>query len=57
MTGADLKLSGTRQDFDTTTGQPIVTMQFTDKGSDKFGDITNEEADRGRLLSGQVGRR
>ena len=48
MTGADLKLDGTRQDFDTTTGQPIVTMQFTDKGGDKFGEITNREADRGR---------
>ena len=57
MTGADLKLSGTRQDFDTTTGQPIVTMQFTDKGSDKFGDITDEEADRGRLLSTTVGQK
>ena len=48
MTGADLKLDGTRQDFDTTSGQPIVTMQFTDKGGDKFGEITNREADRGR---------
>ncbi len=48
MTGADLKLAGTRQDFDTTTGEPIVTMQFTDKGGDKFGEITNREADRGR---------
>ena len=48
MTGADLKLAGTRQDFDTTTGEPIVTMQFTDKGGDRFGEITNREADRGR---------
>ena len=48
MTGADLKLAGTRQDFDTTTGEPIVTMQFTDEGGDKFGEITNREADRGR---------
>ena len=50
MRGDDLKLSGTRQDFDTTTGQPIVTMQFTDKGGDKFGEITNNNADRGRAL-------
>jgi SecD/SecF fusion protein len=50
MRGDDLKLSGTRQDFDTTTSQPIVTMQFTDKGADKFGEITNDEADRGKLL-------
>ena len=49
MTGEDLRLSGTRQDFDTTTGQPIVTMQFTDKGGDKFGDITGREAQRGKL--------
>jgi SecD/SecF fusion protein len=49
MTGADLKLAGTRQDFDTNTGEPIVTMQFTDEGGDKFGEITNREADRGRL--------
>ena len=48
MTGGDLRLAGTRQDFDTTTGEPIVTMQFTDEGGDKFGDITNREADRGR---------
>ncbi|MGH3070829.1 MAG: protein translocase subunit SecD, partial [Gaiellaceae bacterium] len=58
MRGDDLKLDGTRQDFDTTTGEPIVTMQFTDEGGDKFGDITNEEADRGELqynFSGRVG--
>ena len=51
MTGADLKLSGTRADFDTQTGEPIVLMQFTDKGGDKFGEITREEAERGRRLS------
>ncbi len=55
MTGADLKLSGTRQDFDTTSGDAIVTMQFTDKGADKFADITNDIADRGKLLSSTVG--
>jgi SecD/SecF fusion protein len=51
MSGADLKLSGTRADFDTNTGEPIVLMQFTDKGADKFGEITREEAERGRRLS------
>jgi SecD/SecF fusion protein len=51
MTGGDLKLSGTRQDFDTTTGEPIVTMQFTGDGADKFGEITREEAVRGKQLS------
>ena len=50
MRGGDLKLSGTRQDFDTTSGQPIVTMQFTKDGAKKFGDITNAEADRGKAL-------
>jgi SecD/SecF fusion protein len=50
MRGDDLKLSGTRQDFDTTTGQPIVTMQFTKQGADTFAEITNNEADRGKAL-------
>ncbi|HEX4931290.1 MAG TPA: protein translocase subunit SecD [Gaiellaceae bacterium] len=50
MRGDDLKLSGTRQDFDTTTGSAIVTMQFTKSGAKKFGDITNAEADRGKAL-------
>ncbi len=55
MTGEDLKLSGTRQDFDTSTGQPIVTMQFTNKGGDKFQDVTRELADRGRQQAGRFG--
>ncbi|HEV8248827.1 MAG TPA: protein translocase subunit SecD [Gaiellaceae bacterium] len=50
MTGGDLKLSGTRADFDTQTGQPIVLMQFTGEGAKKFHDITREEAQRGRRL-------
>ena len=50
MTGEDLKLSGTRQDFDTQTGQAIVLMQFTNKGEDKFQAITRAEAQRGRQL-------
>ena len=29
MTGKDLKLKGTQQDFDPQSGEPIVTMQFT----------------------------
>jgi SecD/SecF fusion protein len=50
MTGEDLRLNGTRQDFDTQGGnQPIVTMQFTDAGGDKFQRITREEHTRGRL--------
>ncbi len=55
MSGADLQLDGTRQDYDTTSGEPIVTMQFTDKGADKFGRITNAEAKRGKLLTSTLG--
>src|SRR4249919_762557 len=55
MTGSDLKLSGTRQDFDTRTGEPIVLMHFTDKGGKKFEDITRDIAQRGKLLFNTVG--
>ncbi len=49
MTGADLKLSGTRQDFDSTTNQPVVLLDFTKKGSDRFQEITRDEYIRGKL--------
>ena len=49
LTGQHLKLSGTRQDFDPTSGQPIVTMQFTKKGNKIFHDVTRQEAIRGRI--------
>ena len=55
MTGSDLKLSGTRQDFDTRTGEPIVLMDFTGKGGDKFEEITRDIAQRGKLLFNTVG--
>jgi SecD/SecF fusion protein len=55
MTGADLDLSGTRQDFDPQTGEPIVLMQFTDEGKDKFADITRRIAQRGTLKTNTVG--
>jgi len=55
MTGSDLKLSGTRQDFDTQTQEPIVTMQFTKKGGKQFAEITRREAQRGKLLSNTIG--
>src|SRR5881275_3219627 len=48
MTGSDLKLSGTRQDFDPTTNEPVVLMQFTGSGSHKFQAVTSEEYNRGR---------
>jgi SecD/SecF fusion protein len=53
MTGADLRLRGTRQDYDTSPGgggRPIVLIDFTNKGEDKFRDITRAEAQRGKLL-------
>jgi SecD/SecF fusion protein len=55
MTGEDLDLDGTRQDFDTRTGEPIVLMQFTDEGQQKFEDITRRVAQRGKLLSNTIG--
>ena len=55
MTGEQLRLSGTRQDFDTQTGEPIVTMSFTDKGADTFGRITGDIASRGRTKSNLLG--
>jgi SecD/SecF fusion protein len=51
LTGADLKLSGTRQDFDPSTGKPEVLMQFTNDGGDKFQEVTGEEWNRGKLLN------
>jgi SecD/SecF fusion protein len=49
LTGKDLKLSGTQQDFDPTTGQPIVTMQFTGEGNKIFRHVTKNEAVRGSI--------
>ncbi len=52
MTGEDFKLSGTRADFDTSpggAGRPIVTMEFTGSGSDKFEEITRNLWIRGKL--------
>jgi SecD/SecF fusion protein len=52
MTGEDLKLDGTRADFDTSPGgggRPIVTMEFTGQGARKFEEITRQEWVRGKL--------
>jgi SecD/SecF fusion protein len=52
MTGEDLKLDGTRADFDTSPGgggRPIVTMEFTGRGADRFEEITRDEWTRGRI--------
>jgi SecD/SecF fusion protein len=55
MTGNDLNLSGTRQDFDTQTNQPIVLLSFTSHGAKKFQDITRSVAQRGKLLTNTIG--
>jgi SecD/SecF fusion protein len=55
MTGSDLKLKGTRQDIDTSTSEPIVLMQFTKSGGDKFHDITRDLAERGRIVHNRIG--
>jgi SecD/SecF fusion protein len=55
LTGEDLNADGTRQDFDTQTGQPIVLLDFTDEGGDRFHDITRELSQRGALLAAQNG--
>jgi SecD/SecF fusion protein len=52
MTGGDLNLKGTRQDFGTQgaeNGQPIVLMQFTHDGAKKFQSVTRTLAERGRV--------
>ena len=53
MTGADLKLSGTRQDFDTTNAdQPIVLARVHEQGQqERFQEITRAETQRGKLLT------
>ena len=49
MTGRHLRLSGTRQDFDPSSSQPVVLLQFTGDGSDRFQAITKAEWTRGRI--------
>jgi SecD/SecF fusion protein len=54
LTGEDFKLDGTRADFDTSPGgggRPIVTMEFTGDGGDKFQDVTRELWIRGKTLN------
>ena len=51
MTGSDLNLKGTRQDFGTQgtdNGQPLVLMDFTNAGAKKFQSVTRTLAERGR---------
>jgi SecD/SecF fusion protein len=55
LTGEDISGDNTRQDFDTQTGQPIVAIEFTDDGGDKFHDVTRDLSQRGALLAAQNG--
>jgi SecD/SecF fusion protein len=55
LTGDDLRGNGTRQDFDINTGEPIVTLEFTDEGGDKFHEITRELARRGETKANLAG--
>jgi SecD/SecF fusion protein len=52
MTGEDLKLSGTRQDFGQ-NGEPIVLMEFTNKGAKKFHQVTRDIVNSSRIKSSQ----
>jgi SecD/SecF fusion protein len=54
LTGEDLKASGTRQDFGQ-RGEPIVLLEFTDAGGDKFHDITRELSVRGAQQASLAG--
>ena len=53
LTGSDLNIDGTNADF--VQGRPVVNIQFTDKGGDKFHDITRELAQRGRQVAALIG--
>jgi SecD/SecF fusion protein len=54
LTGEDLNADGTRQDFGQ-DGQPNVLLDFTDRGGDKFHDITRELSQRGATLAATNG--
>jgi preprotein translocase subunit SecD len=49
MTAQDLELSSVRADVDPNTNQPVVLIQFTDRGKRTFEAITRREAQRGAL--------
>jgi SecD/SecF fusion protein len=54
LTGEDLNADGTRQDFGQ-QGEPIVLLDFTDRGGDRFHDITRELAQRGQQQAALAG--
>jgi SecD/SecF fusion protein len=49
LTGKELNLSGTRQDFDPSSGAPVVLMQFNGKGNKAFAKVSKDEAVRGSI--------
>jgi SecD/SecF fusion protein len=55
LNGRDLVESGISADVDPNSGQPIVTLQFTNHGSHEFQAITKAEYNRGRVNAGQAG--
>jgi SecD/SecF fusion protein len=56
LSGRDLVESGVAADFNPSTGQPEVTLQFTGHGSNEFQKITKNEYLRGRLNAGAAGK-
>jgi preprotein translocase subunit SecD len=58
LTGDDLKSEGIRQDFDSGPGggnEPVVVIQFTDSGAEKFEEVTRTLAERGRDRANSLG--
>jgi preprotein translocase subunit SecD len=55
LTGKDLVESGIGEDTDPNTGQPIVTLRFTGKGSAAFRRMTEAEYSRGRINASEAG--
>ncbi|MFL5926460.1 MAG: protein translocase subunit SecD, partial [Gaiellaceae bacterium] len=49
LTGNELKLSGTRQDFDPQSSEPVVLLQFNNKGNKAFFKVTRNEGLRGQI--------
>lgn len=56
LTGGDLVPSGTKADVGQ-VGNPVVLLQFTTRGADRFLGITRAEAQRGRQRYDRAGRR
>ena len=53
MTGDDLERRGTRSDI--LNGEPVVLMNFTNSGGDKFHEITRQLAKRGQFRANSEG--